>query len=188
MKYHIITYGCQMNKSDSERMASVLENAGYKSAPNINGADLIIVNMCSVRQSAVDRVYGLSKKLANLKKNKPKLKTILTGCILETDRKKMKNKFDQIISNQELNHIIPIGRSALTLPIYSSSFSAYVPIMTGCNNFCSYCVVPYTRGREYSRPASEIISEVQRIIKKGYLEIILLGQYMLGNNILLLYL
>ncbi|OQX70886.1 hypothetical protein B6D52_03210 [Candidatus Parcubacteria bacterium 4484_255] len=176
MKYHIITYGCQMNKSDSERMASVLENAGYKSAPNINGADLIIVNMCSVRQSAVDRVYGLSKKLANLKKNKPKLKTILTGCILETDRKKMKNKFDQIISNQELNHIIPIGRSALTLPIYSSSFSAYVPIMTGCNNFCSYCVVPYTRGREYSRPASEIISEVQRIIKKGYLEIILLGQ------------
>ncbi|OQX71437.1 hypothetical protein B6D52_01600 [Candidatus Parcubacteria bacterium 4484_255] len=171
MKYHIVTYGCQMNKSDSERIASVLENTGYKSAPNINGADLIVINMCSVRQSAVDRVYGLSKKIANLKKNKPELKTILTGCILETDRRKMKNKFDQIVSVQEINHIV-----SNTTPLYSSSFSAYVPIMTGCNNFCSYCVVPYTRGREYSRPSSEIISEIKRIVKRGYLEIILLGQ------------
>jgi len=168
-KYYIITYGCQMNKSDSERIASVLENTGYKSAPNINGADLIVVNMCSVRQSAVNRVYGLNKKLANLKKNKPALKTILTGCILGADLKKMKNKFDQIKP-------VSVERCLSAIPLHSSSFSAYVPIMTGCDNFCSYCVVPYTRGREYSRPASEIISEIQKIVKKEYREIILLGQ------------
>ena len=179
MKYHIVTYGCQMNKSDSERIANILENAGYKSAPNINGADLIVVNMCSVRQSAVNRVYGLNKKLTDIKKKKPEVKTILTGCILEKDRRKMKNRFDQIISIQNINHIdSPISDKHCfsTPPLYSSSFSAYVPIMTGCDNFCSYCVVPYTRGREYSRPASEIISEIKKIVQMGYLEIILLGQ------------
>lgn len=179
-KYHIITYGCQMNKSDSERIASVIENAGYKSAPNINGADLIVVNMCSVRQSAVDRVYGLNKKLVDLKKKNPKLKTILTGCFLEANQKRMEDKFDKIIKIQEIDKFInpnPSKQHYLSLPpLYSSPFSAYIPIMTGCNNFCSYCVVPYTRGREYSRPASEIISEIKEIIKKGYLEIILLGQ------------
>ncbi len=179
MKYHIITYGCQMNKSDSERIAGILENDGYKAAPNINGADLVIVNMCSVRQSAVNRVYGLSEKLADIKKKKPELRTILTGCILSKDRKKMKNKFDEIISVQEVNSTVSAisGKNSSSIhPLYSSTFSAYIPIMTGCNNFCSYCVVPYTRGREYSRPVSEIVSEIQRIIKKGYVEIILLGQ------------
>jgi len=178
-KYYIITYGCQMNESDSERIAHMLKSANYKSAPNINGADLVIVNMCSVRQSAVNRVYGLSEKLINIRKNRPELQTILTGCILEKDRKKMKNKFDRIINIQDINHIInPTSeKHCLSVPhIYSSSSSAYVPIMTGCNNFCSYCVVPYTRGREHSRPVSEIISEIKKIVKKGYLEIILLGQ------------
>jgi len=179
MRYHIITYGCQMNKSDSEKIISILENNNYKSALDINGADLVIVNMCSVRQSAVNRVYGLSKKLTDIQKNKPEIQTILTGCILEKDRKKMKNKFDRIINIQDINHIInPTSeKHCLSVPhIYSSSSSAYVPIMTGCNNFCSYCVVPYTRGREHSRPVSEIISEIKKIVKKGYLEIILLGQ------------
>ena len=168
-----------MNESDSERIAHMLKSANYKSAPNINGADLVIVNMCSVRQSAVNRVYGLSEKLINIRKNRPELQTILTGCILEKDRKKMKNKFDRIINIQDINHIInPTSeKHCLSVPhIYSSSSSAYVPIMTGCNNFCSYCVVPYTRGREHSRPVSEIISEIKKIVKKGYLEIILLGQ------------
>ena len=180
MKYHIITYGCQMNESDSERIAHMLKSANYKSAPNIDGADLIVVNMCSVRQSAVNRVYGLNKKLVNLKKNNPKLKTILTGCVLNSDKQKMKKIFDQIVNIQNIDKLInahQVNKSYLSCPaLFSSSFSAYVPIMTGCNNFCSYCVVPYTRGREYSRPISEIISEIQGIIKKGYLEIILLGQ------------
>jgi len=168
-----------MNESDSERIAHILKTANHKSAPDINGADLIVVNMCSVRQSAVNRIYGLSKKLADIKKNKPELKTILTGCILKADRKKMENKFDQIISIQDIDCLFsPVSTEHYlsALPLYSSSFSAYVPIMTGCNNFCSYCVVPYVRGRECSRPASEIIAEIQKIIKKGYREIILLGQ------------
>jgi len=135
MKYYIITYGCQMNKSDSERIAAVLENKGYKAASKINGADLIVVNICSVRQSAVDRVYGLLPKLKKLK-----AKTILTGCILKKDRRKLSEEFDEVVEIKDLIKDIE--------PKYSNSFSAFVPIMRGCNNFCAYCVGPFTRGRE----------------------------------------
>jgi tRNA-2-methylthio-N6-dimethylallyladenosine synthase len=181
MKYYIATYGCQMNKADSEKIAFILEKAKYQSAPRPEGADLIVVNMCSVRQSAVDRIYGISQRIKEIKKRKPKIKTILTGCILEKDRLKMRNKFDQILSIPEINEIFSENLSPshyLNLKTkFSSEFSAYVPIMTGCNNFCSYCVVPYTRGREYSRPATEIIKEIEGLTKeKKYKEIILLGQ------------
>ena len=188
MKYFIITFGCQMNKSDSERIATILENIGYKSALDINRADLIIVNMCSVRQSAVDRVYGLIPKFSKLKKVK-KVKTALTGCILPLDRKKLKNKFDLIFNINDLpnllnlldkksfNKTIKKSNNYLNIhPHYSSSFSAYVPIMTGCNNFCTYCVVPYTRGPEVSRPSKDILNEIKKLIKKNYKEITLLGQ------------
>lgn len=93
MKYYIITYGCQMNKSDSERIAAVLEKEGYKETQKINEADLILVNTCSVRQSAVDRIFGVSRKFAKLKTKNRKLKTILTGCILKKDRKKFRKFF-----------------------------------------------------------------------------------------------
>ncbi len=195
MHYFIITYGCQMNKSDSERIAAVLENIGIKSALNINRADLIVVNMCSVRQSAVDRVYGLIPKFDKLKKKKSGLKTLLTGCILAQDKKKLKGKFDLIFNIKELPNLSKLlfVKSGISLrsqlysasrydsylkipPLYSSLFSAYVPIMTGCNNFCSYCVVPYVRGREFCRPVKEIIQEVKHLVKNGYKEIILLGQ------------
>ena len=94
MRYFIITFGCQMNKSDSERIALILEQKGYKPALKINGADLIVVNMCSVRQSAVDRVYGLIPKFQKLKTKNKKVKTILTGCILKKDEKKFQKSFD----------------------------------------------------------------------------------------------
>jgi len=192
MKYRIITYGCQMNKSDSERIATVLENIGYQPASNVNEADLIVVNMCSVRQSAVDRVFGLSQKFSKLKIKNKKLKIILTGCILREDRKKFRNGFDLILNIKDLPNwpkIIKRKRNALIQrsqnyrvnyfciqPKYQSNFSAFIPISNGCNNFCSYCVVPYTRGCEKSRGAKEIIQEVKSLIKKGYKEIILLGQ------------
>jgi len=192
MQYRIITFGCQMNKSDSERIATVLEKIGYKPAPAINGADLIVVNMCSVRQSAVDRVYGLVSKFQKIKNKKSGLKTILTGCLLRKDKKKLANRFDLVLDIANLpkwpkildvNSAVISGRELLNTedylkiqPKYSSNFSALVPIMTGCNNFCTYCVVPYTRGREISRPAEEIICEIKKLIKRGHKEIWLLGQ------------
>ncbi len=172
MKYFIKTYGCQQNKSDSERIAVVLENQGYKGAKNMENADLIVVNACSVRQSAVDRVFGLAEKIKKLMDKKAGLKSVLTGCILRTDKRKFEKIFDSVVSIKEF-----LGKNYLSLePKHSDKSSALIPIMTGCDNFCSYCVVPYTRGREISRPAQEIISEIKNLIKQGYKEITLLGQ------------
>ena len=186
-KYFIITYGCQMNKSDSERIASVLENNGFQKASKMNEANLIVVNMCSVRQSAVDRVYG---KIQNAKiKNqneKSKCKIILTGCILKKDRERLFQQVNLILDIKDLqnwpeklgikNQELGIKNYFEIEPKYSSFPAAYVPISTGCNNFCAYCVVPYTRGPLIHRPAEDIIKEVKELIKKGYREIWLLGQ------------
>jgi len=125
-----------MNISDSERIASILEEAGHKQADNPESADLIVINSCSVRQSAIDRTFGALNKFKNKK-------IVLAGCILESDKKKFKDKA------QFWNPADYFEK----LPRRESQFTAYVPIMTGCNNFCSYCVVPYTRGREKSRQA-----------------------------------
>ncbi|MFN3301497.1 MAG: tRNA (N6-isopentenyl adenosine(37)-C2)-methylthiotransferase MiaB, partial [Patescibacteria group bacterium] len=179
---------CQMNKSDSERIATVLEKIGYSPTSKIEMADLIVLNVCSVRQSAVDRVYGKIDQILKIKNQNKKLKPkiILTGCILSEDKEKLKNKVDFIL---EINNLPKwpelISKSKPEIktknyleikPQYSSFPIAYVPIMTGCNNFCSYCVVPYTRGREISRPVEKIICEVKKLIKEGYKMIVLLGQ------------
>ena len=186
MKYHIITFGCQMNVSDSERMSAVLSELKYKTTSNINEADLIVVTMCSVRQSAVDRVHGLVPKFKKIRKINPDLKTILTGCVLKKDKKILINGFDYVVNIKDIKKLPKIlgvkNKTKNTndyldiTPKYSNKFSANVPIMTGCNNFCSYCVVPYTREREISRPAKEIICEVKNLIKNNYKEIWLLGQ------------
>jgi tRNA-2-methylthio-N6-dimethylallyladenosine synthase len=135
-KYWIKTYGCEMNKSDSERIATILEKKGYQLASKENEADLVLVNMCSVRQSAVDRVYGKARNLVKLKSKKPKLKTVLTGCILKQDKRKFREKFDFIWENKSYFDIQPKPQNKV----------AFIPISNGCNNFCSYCVVPFTRG------------------------------------------
>ena len=187
-----------MNKSDSERIAAVLENIGYKKAPEIEKADLIIVNMCSIRQSAVDRVYGKIKDFTKFKTQNTKLKTVLTGCILRKDRKKFAQYFDYILNIKNLPFwpqiLLPKSKNRNKPPRCTSGWllpkrnyfgiepknsnfpSALVPISNGCNNFCTYCVVPYTRGPEICRPAKEILSEVKNLIKKNYKEIWLLGQ------------
>ena len=197
MRYFLITYGCQINKSDSERIAAKLEKIGYKSAPDIQRTDLIVVNMCSVRQSAVDRVNGKIKDFTKLKAQNPNLKILLTGCILKSDLKRFKNLFDYILSIKALPYWQDILQKNEFIyypdlrtprihtkfkadyfknkPGYSNKFSAYVPIMTGCNNFCTYCVVPYARGPQTSRPTKEIIKEIKALIKKGFKEIWLLG-------------
>lgn len=158
-KYWIVTYGCQMNKADSERIAADLKKKGYKSASKINEADLIVVNMCSIRQTAVDRVYGLTRKLKKLKLINPKLKTILTGCILKKDRKKFLGLFDKIKKMPQ-----------------RSRTSSLVPISNGCNNFCSYCVVPFVRGPLVCYSHRKILKEIKKAVKNKTKEIWLLGQ------------
>jgi len=182
-----------MNISDSERVSTILEKLKYKKTSNINEANLVVVVMCSVRQSAVDRVYGLAHKF---KKLNPKIKTILTGCVLKKDKKNFAGSFDYIIDIKDIKNLSEILKISPAHPVqklrdsvifapssylditpkYSNKFSATVPIMTGCNNFCSYCVVPYTRGKEISRPTKEIICEIKNLVKNGYKEIWLLGQ------------
>lgn len=198
MKYQIITFGCQMNKSDSQRIASVLEKQGHSKTSKTKKADLVVVNMCSVRQSAVDRVYGLVPKLKKLKKEKPELKTVLTGCVLPKDLKKFKKSFDFTWSIKTLplwpdflkkntSFCYPLPRDSKFYqkfnldylhinPSRPHRYSVFIPIMSGCNNFCSFCAVPYTRGPEIYRPAKEILEETKEAISRGAKEIWLLGQ------------
>jgi len=185
-RYHLITFGCQMNYADSERIITILENAGYQSTPLLDQAELVIVNMCSVRQKAVDRIYGLIPKIRQQKAENSHLQTILTGCISNKDQEKLREEFDFILEKENLlswpkllgfpqqknksQHYLEVS------PTYQSPFSAFVPIMTGCNNFCTFCIVPYTRGREYSRPVENILFEINHLAQKNYKEIWLLGQ------------
>ena len=185
-----------MNYSDAERIATTLEKYKFKLAASIKAADLIIFVTCGVRQSSENRVYG---QIHNLRKKCPQKKIILTGCLAHRNdvQQRLKGKIDLFITIKDFpkeiqslalrnskNHIQEKKRLnsddnynyLKTIPKYTSVYTAYVPIMTGCNNFCTYCVVPYARGREYSRPAEDIIKEIENLVKKGYKEIILLGQ------------
>lgn len=183
MKYYIKTFGCQMNTSDSERIAGLLESYGLKKAPTINQTDLVIFNTCGVRQSAENRAYG---QIHNLREKNPSVKIILTGCLANRKdvQKRLKNKVDLFCEIKDFpKYISELIRTDCQeenyleiLPKYISPFSALVPIMTGCNNFCAYCVVPYARGREISRNYKDILKEVRLLIKNGYKDIMLLGQ------------
>jgi len=187
MKYYIKIFGCQMNYSDAERAAAKLEELGYKQASSDKDADLILLVTCSVRKSAEDRVYGAINNY-HKKKLYPKLKTIiLSGCMaLRPEVVKKADKADIFLDIKDLNKLPELllkkslqgeVETYFSLkPKYQSKFTAYVPIMTGCNNFCSYCIVPYVRGREESRSPEKIIKEVKNLIAQGYKEIILLGQ------------
>jgi tRNA-2-methylthio-N6-dimethylallyladenosine synthase len=167
MKYFIKTYGCQMNKADSERIAKDLEKKGHVPAKNQEEADFLILNMCSIRQSAVDRIYGMIKNFPRMRKSNPKLKIALAGCVLESDLKKMKSHFDSFIKNKTYFK---------KLPDYKNKKSALIPISYGCQNQCTYCVVPKTRGKLVCRDAKDIIKETKVAIRNGAKEIHLLGQ------------
>lgn len=199
MKYFIKTFGCQMNVSDSERIAGFLEAQKLQPAKNLASADLVIFNTCGVRKMAEDRAYG---QIHNLWKNNPRVKIVVTGCLADRKdiRKKLEKKVHLFFPISEFNKFenwiiencleienwklkIPAQKKTnicndylSLIPKHTNSYSAYVPVMTGCNNFCSYCVVPYARGRETSRPMEEILQEVESLIKSGVKEITLLGQ------------
>jgi len=176
MKYHIITYGCQMNKNDSERVASFLDENGLQETEE-KSANIVIVNSCSIRQSAVDRIR---EKVKSLKKEKVTL--IVTGCLLDKDKKEIEDLADFVLPLNDLpSWPLPFLEKKKNFDYFQidpkrKGSSAYISIMTGCENFCAYCVVPYTKGKEISRPANEIIAEAERVVKDGYKEIWVLGQ------------
>ena len=196
-QYYIFTYGCQMNESDSERLAHQLELAGYTSTDNFEEADLIILNTCCVRETAEHKIYGRIGELKHLKAKNKNLIIAITGCMAQKNQADMFKRaphIDIVLGTHNLRHInemvaevqrthkhqinIEMDNSVLyeleAKP--TGTFSAWVPIMNGCNKFCTYCIVPHVRGREISRPISAIVEDVKKLGASGHKEITLLGQ------------
>ena len=193
--YHIITLGCQMNKADSERVASFLEERAFVLLPSFKEANLIILTTCGVRQSAEDRVYGLVNQI---RKANSEAAVVITGCLAKRKdvMRRLKGQVDLFMPINELPNIFELlknsdvkkvlsadevrtidGEKYLSIkPKYHSPFTAFVPVGNGCDNFCAYCVVPYARGREVYRPLDEVVSEVEKLLADGYKEIVLIAQ------------
>jgi len=179
LKYFIKTFGCQQNKADSERIAAFFEARGMKPAKGYSDADYVVINTCMVRQSAEDRVYGLVKNLSKLKIKNKKLKIIVTGCMVGLAFRDKTGKILKKLKERmpDVDEFMPIEEVGFDYePLRVSKTHAWIPISNGCNNFCTYCVVPFTRGREISRPFEEIINEAKKLKKQGYKEVTLLGQ------------
>ncbi|WP_313992147.1 tRNA (N6-isopentenyl adenosine(37)-C2)-methylthiotransferase MiaB [uncultured Selenomonas sp.] len=196
--YKILVYGCQMNIADAERMEGQLQAAGYARTEEMTHADVILINTCCVRETAEDKVYGKIGEVKKLKERNPRLIFGIAGCMAQKEGDNLMRRaphIDFVLGTgkvQELTRIIGEIRAehspvvdvtlsdqtiAENLPIArGGQFSAWVPIMYGCNNFCTYCIVPYVRGRERSRAPEEIVAEVRRAAEEGYREVTLLGQ------------
>ncbi|MFV0500696.1 MAG: tRNA (N6-isopentenyl adenosine(37)-C2)-methylthiotransferase MiaB [Bacteroidales bacterium] len=198
-KVYIETYGCQMNQSDSEIVGAIVEENGLEVIEDINQADIIFVNTCSIRDNAEQRVKNRLGEFEAIKKKKPELRIGVLGCMAERMKEELfkENKSVDIIVGPDSYRDIPkllnlaeSGQKAANVilseeetyseitPVRLSSngVSAFISIMRGCENFCSYCVVPYTRGKERSRDYNSIIKEAEDLFSKGYKEITLLGQ------------
>jgi tRNA-2-methylthio-N6-dimethylallyladenosine synthase len=198
-QYHISTFGCQQNENDSEKIAGILQQAGMTEAADYRDADLVIMNTCSVRENADDRLFGHLGVMKNLKRKRPGVLIGLCGCMMTQDihTNKIRKSYpfvDLLFGPQEI-HLLPgllcervfEGQKAYAgngadliaedLPVVRArKFRALVSIMYGCNNFCSYCIVPYTRGRERSREPERILAEIRQLAAAGYREVLLLGQ------------
>lgn len=194
-KFYIETYGCQMNVAESNAMETMLKGRGWVEASSPEDADLAIINTCSVRKSAENRIWGRLGAYTHIKAQKAKenesLTLVLAGCMAERLHDSVKNdapQIDFVIGNNDKLKLLDIVGDKESTPQESEKyvftkayhkdgeFSSYVPIMNGCNNFCSYCIVPYVRGREVSRPVDEILEEARRLDEEGVREITLLGQ------------
>jgi len=179
MKYFIKTFGCQQNHADSERIAASYKAKGFTKARSYQNADHVIINTCMIRQAAENRVYGLVNNLGILKQSHPNLRIIVTGCMVGAAFRDKTGKFFARLRKilPQVDEFMPIEEIGFnTEPIRVSKTQAWVPISNGCNNFCTYCIVPFTRGREISRPMAEILNECTELKNKGYTEITLLGQ------------
>ncbi len=195
--YKILPYGCQMNFSDGERFAGQLERMGYKPAEKMEDADVIILNTCCVRESAEKKIYGKIGEIKHLKQQNPDLILGITGCMSQKDGDAIFKKaphVDFVLGTNKMHDLpavleeIYTSRGHVTKlagdydmppnvePAKTDSLFAYVPIMYGCNNFCTYCIVPYVRGRERSRNPQDIVAEVTKLVENGVKEVMLLGQ------------
>lgn len=198
--YSIRTYGCQLNESDSEKLAGTLKSMGFVSGQT-EEADLVIFNTCSIRENAQDRLFGNLGLIKAMKRKNPNMVVAVCGCMMKqtenVDKIKQSYPFvDMIFGPQDIHRLPELLHSYFfeSKKVYSVSeidyladdldmtidrsrrFRALVPIMFGCNNFCTYCIVPYTRGRERSRAFDQILTEIQQLVAEGYKEIMLLGQ------------
>jgi len=180
-----------MNKAESQRIASYLDSTGYKAVTSFSHADLVVLNTCVVRQSAENKVLGTLALLKGLKNEQPNLQILVTGCLVNSNTQELKRRFphvDLLFKPGKYSELIAWGQKRgipieQRLPHYHRNDSwrapspcALIPIIQGCNNFCSYCIVPYRRGREVSRPVEEIVCEVEQLVKRGTKEVSLLGQ------------
>ena len=196
MKYFLLPFGCQMNLSDTERVRTVFQQMGFEPTDNEAEANILGIIACSVRQKGIDKVYGRIEKW-NAMKNRQNVITFVSGCILPADRVRFLKLFDLVFTMNELPQLPEMIRQYGIVtpaslkevnpsanmepfweicPMRASKFEAYIPIQNGCNNFCTYCAVPYTRGREVSRPSEDILKEVKELVEKDYKSITLLGQ------------
>jgi len=177
-QYYIWTIGCQMNKAESERLGGYLEQLGYQVTAVAEEADLIVLNSCVVRQSAENRVINKLNALKALKRSCPNLTLAVTGCLVNSEIDQLKKGFlhvDYFFKPGDFPTWLRKAAPGQILPPHPSP-STFVPVIQGCNNFCSYCIVPYRRGRERSRPLEEVVGEVNELVHRGVKEVILLGQ------------
>lgn len=196
--YHIITFGCQMNEHDSERMAGILKGQNYVQANDAATADVIILNTCSIREKAEQKFYSELGRLRTLKQERPELTIAVAGCIAQQEGRKILSRaphVDMIFGPSDVARVSELSQFANAWknplieidgdPDYhrkqiptlrTDRRKAWVSIMYGCDNFCTYCIVPYLRGRERSRPPEDVVSEVRELAEQGYKEVTLLGQ------------
>ena len=198
--YHITTFGCQMNEHDSETIAGMLSEMGFSQAPERDGADVVVINTCSVRENADKRFFGTLGQLKHIKKDNPDFTVCVCGCMMQQqhiiDSIKSKYPWVDVIFGTHNIHEFPrlletvLSEKEKIIDVWENGgdiieglpakrlyrHKAFVNIMYGCNNFCTYCIVPYTRGRERSRKARDILEEVRRLTEDGVREVTLLGQ------------
>lgn len=197
-KLKLITFGCQANAADSEKIAGVLAEEGFELTESAEAADLILLNTCSIRDKAEQKVYSLLGTFQRLKAQNPHLKVGLCGCLAQREGERLKDRFPylnlvvgpgamiyripELLRDGPAHPVLPRPKEPLPLYIHSprprreSAFKAWITAMEGCNYLCTFCVVPYTRGPERSRPPDDILAEVEDLLKNGYKEITLLGQ------------
>jgi tRNA-2-methylthio-N6-dimethylallyladenosine synthase len=192
-RFHIWTIGCQMNEADSAKVAAMLQEVGYRATDDEREADIVVLNSCVVRQAAEDKVSGKLSSLVRLKRDRPDVSLVLTGCMVTNQQERLRERFPHVdlffdpSDFDELRRFVPeladLEDDLAQLPHYyvpeavaGAGVSAFVPIIYGCNFLCSYCIVPYRRGKERSRPMDEIVQEVERLVATGVREVTLLGQ------------